>query len=69
MPGPQPYANTLFRFTPLFTPHPSKISLAKSPFPRYNTLKVKGSKGRAPAARRIASSPRVACRPGAYCEH
>ena len=20
MPGPQPYANTLFRFTPLFTP-------------------------------------------------
>ena len=48
MPGPQPYANALFRFTPLFTPHPSKISLAKSPFPRYNTLKVKGSKGRAP---------------------
>ena len=30
MPGPQPYANTLFRLTPLFTPHPSKISLAKS---------------------------------------
>ena len=50
-------------------PPSSKISLAKSPFPRYNTLKVKGSKGRAPAARRIASSPRVACRPGAYCEH
>ena len=21
MPGPQPYANALFRFTPLFTPH------------------------------------------------
>ena len=21
MPGPQPYANTLFRFTPPFTPH------------------------------------------------
>ena len=50
-------------------PPSSKISLAKSPSPRYNTLKVKGSKGRAPAARRIASSPRVACRPGAYCEH
>ena len=54
---------------PFSPPHPSKISLAKSPSPRYNTLKVKGSKGRAPAARRIASSPRVACRPGAYCEH
>ena len=26
MPGPQPYANTLFRLTPLFTPHRSGAS-------------------------------------------
>ena len=51
-----------------YLPPSSKIPLAKSPFPRYNTLKVKGSKGRG-SPRRIASSPRVACRPGAYCEH
>ena len=32
MPGPQPYANTLFRFTPLFTPAFLKNFSCKIPF-------------------------------------